>query len=73
MTPSSQVFVESLDKAFENVCELDLVFHFDEVGSSHTHQTGVYVNDSKGTSHTRRGGAGWFGVRDKRRRDCLSQ
>jgi len=26
-----QVFVESLDKAFENVCELDLVFHFDEV------------------------------------------
>ena len=27
-----QVFVESLDRAFENVCELDLVFHFDEVG-----------------------------------------
>ncbi len=26
-----QVFVESLDSAFENVCELDLVFHFDEV------------------------------------------
>ncbi|CCA66952.1 probable APS3-AP-3 complex subunit, sigma3 subunit [Serendipita indica DSM 11827] len=26
-----QVFVESLDKAFRNVCELDLVFHFDEV------------------------------------------
>ncbi|KIJ45576.1 hypothetical protein M422DRAFT_59764 [Sphaerobolus stellatus SS14] len=26
-----QVFVESLDKSFENVCELDLVFHFDEV------------------------------------------
>lgn len=25
-----QVFVESLDRAFENVCELDLVFHFDE-------------------------------------------
>jgi AP-3 complex subunit sigma len=24
------VFVESLDRAFENVCELDLVFHFDE-------------------------------------------
>jgi len=23
--------VESLDRAFENVCELDLVFHFDEV------------------------------------------
>lgn len=26
-----KVFVESLDRAFENVCELDLVFHFDEV------------------------------------------
>lgn len=26
-----QVFVESLDRSFENVCELDLVFHFDEV------------------------------------------
>ncbi|KAF9459425.1 clathrin adaptor complex small chain-domain-containing protein [Collybia nuda] len=26
-----QVFVECLDRAFENVCELDLVFHFDEV------------------------------------------
>ncbi|KAG6870509.1 AP-3 complex subunit sigma-2, partial [Termitomyces sp. T32_za158] len=25
-----QVFVECLDRAFENVCELDLVFHFDE-------------------------------------------
>lgn len=29
-----QVFVESLDRAFENVCELDLVFHFDEVCAS---------------------------------------
>ncbi|OCF32447.1 AP-3 complex subunit sigma [Kwoniella heveanensis BCC8398] len=26
-----QVFVESLDRAFENVCELDLIFHYDEV------------------------------------------
>jgi hypothetical protein len=26
-----KVFVESLDRAFDNVCELDLVFHFDEV------------------------------------------
>ncbi|KAG1151512.1 hypothetical protein G6F37_002377 [Rhizopus arrhizus] len=26
-----QVFVESLDRCFENVCELDLIFHFDEV------------------------------------------
>lgn len=28
---SMKVFVESLDRAFENVCELDLVFHFDDV------------------------------------------
>lgn len=26
-----QVFVESLDKSFENVCELDLIFHPDKV------------------------------------------
>eukprot|EP01108_Squamamoeba_japonica_P001386 TRINITY_DN1583_c0_g1_i2.p1 TRINITY_DN1583_c0_g1~~TRINITY_DN1583_c0_g1_i2.p1 ORF type:complete len:189 (+),score=68.48 TRINITY_DN1583_c0_g1_i2:52-567(+) len=26
-----QVFVESLDRAFENVCELDLIFHPDRV------------------------------------------
>ena len=26
-----QVFVEALDKCFENVCELDLIFHSDEV------------------------------------------
>jgi hypothetical protein len=28
---TEKVFVESLDKCFENVCELDLIFHFDEV------------------------------------------
>jgi hypothetical protein len=27
-----QVFVETLDKTFENVCELDLIFHVDKVG-----------------------------------------
>lgn len=26
-----QVFVESLDRSFQNVCELDLIFHFDAV------------------------------------------
>lgn len=26
-----QVFVESLDKRFENVCELDLIFHVEKV------------------------------------------
>lgn len=29
-----QVFVESLDRAFENVCELDLIFHYDEASDS---------------------------------------
>ncbi|XP_075397526.1 AP-3 complex subunit sigma-1 isoform X1 [Tenrec ecaudatus] len=28
---SQQVFVETLDKCFENVCELDLIFHVDKV------------------------------------------
>lgn len=27
----SAVFVEALDKCFENVCELDLIFHSDKV------------------------------------------
>ncbi|KAL7751338.1 Sigma-adaptin 3A [Sorochytrium milnesiophthora] len=26
-----QVFVESLDRCFENVCELDLIFHFEQI------------------------------------------
>ncbi len=26
-----QVFVETLDRCFENVCELDLIFHSDKV------------------------------------------
>lgn len=30
-----QVFVEALDKCFENVCELDLIFHIDK--SAHAH------------------------------------
>ena len=28
---SPQVFVEAMDKCFENVCELDLIFHVDKV------------------------------------------
>jgi AP-3 complex subunit sigma len=31
-----QVFVEALDKCFENVCELDLIFHSDRVHVSFT-------------------------------------
>lgn len=30
-----QVFVETLDKCFENVCELDLIFHMDKVSRPH--------------------------------------
>lgn len=29
--PCDKVFVEALDKCFENVCELDLIFHSDKV------------------------------------------
>ncbi|OLL26552.1 AP-3 complex subunit sigma-1 [Neolecta irregularis DAH-3] len=28
---NKKVFVESLDRSFENVCELDLIFNFEEV------------------------------------------
>jgi len=35
-----QVFVEALDKCFENVCELDLIFHIDK--SQHT-RTGAQI------------------------------
>ena len=31
LSPAPQVFVETLDKCFENVCELDLIFHMDKV------------------------------------------
>jgi AP-3 complex subunit sigma len=58
-----QVFVESLDRAFENVCELDLVFHFDEVtNNSNTFVTGYdkYLLGSPypGRDHPRRIGLG---------------
>ena len=42
-----KVFVESLDSAFENVCELDLVFHFDEVSCV------AFSNAALHTAHTR--------------------
>ncbi|NXI56800.1 AP3S1 protein, partial [Chloroceryle aenea] len=31
LLPLFKVFVETLDKCFENVCELDLIFHVDKV------------------------------------------
>lgn len=35
--PWSAVFVEALDKCFENVCELDLIFHSDKVRRAAPH------------------------------------
>lgn len=40
------MFVESLDRAFENVCELDLVFHFDEVRVASFYPLGAAARDS---------------------------
>ena len=40
-----QVFVETLDKCFENVCELDLIFHVSKVYVSHVRGLLVSVND----------------------------
>jgi len=31
-----QVFVEAMDKCFENVCELDIIFHADKVPWFHS-------------------------------------
>lgn len=36
-----QVFVETLDKCFENVCELDLIFHMDKVSRPHRPPAGI--------------------------------
>jgi AP-3 complex subunit sigma len=33
-----QVLVEVLDKSFENVCELDLIFNPDKVGNNNAHR-----------------------------------
>ncbi|XVE82622.1 hypothetical protein DITRI_Ditri16bG0020600 [Diplodiscus trichospermus] len=37
-----QVFVETLDKCFKNVCELDIVYNYSKVVSSH-HFIYVYI------------------------------
>lgn len=37
-----QVFVETLDKCFENVCELDLIFHVDKVRNTHSYIWYIY-------------------------------
>ena len=36
--------METLDKCFENVCELDLIFHVDKVAKSDTSAYSSYVN-----------------------------
>ena len=51
------MFVESLDRAFENVCELDLIFHFDEVCKAV--QYGYAVDDRCITCWGRSYRAGW--------------
>ncbi len=53
-----QVFVESLDRTFENVCELDLVFHFDEVRSVSPGMPSFF-NTVAGTPYSRRDHPGW--------------
>ena len=42
-----QVFVEALDRAFENVCELDLVFNFDDASLYPFHPSRVRVLTSR--------------------------
>ena len=66
----SQVFVESLDRAFENVCELDLVFHFDEVSNVFSHNHGPFPHKYHvGSSYSSRNYTRWAGSGNKRRRN----
>jgi AP-3 complex subunit sigma len=37
-----QVFVETLDRCFENVCELDLIFHVEKVKILYTINLGLF-------------------------------
>lgn len=39
--------METLDKCFENVCELDLIFHVDKVGNAHESFRAEYLNTFK--------------------------
>lgn len=65
-----QVFVETLDKCFENVCELDLIFHVDKVIYSNFGYLQIFCGIhsfyfATGTLHIERTGYGWNGVRNK--------
>ena len=64
-----QVFVESLDRAFENVCELDLVFHFDEASHFFMSNASPITDTSLGSSCTCRAHSGWVGSGDECRRN----
>jgi hypothetical protein len=67
-----QVFVEALDKCFENVCELDLIFHpdrvcyiLDEVIQGQTMQYRGFFLKGFFFKKNRR----WYGAGDETRRD----
>ena len=63
--PGPKVFVEALDRAFENVCELDLVFHFDEVCRGQA--TLRCVETVPGSPHSRGDYPGWSRPGNERR------
>ena len=81
-----QVFVETLDKCFENVCELDLIFHVDKVRNNSficflSVKKMVFFDFSrgmmcfvfkllKGSSHFERTCHGWHGPGNERCRNC---
>lgn len=63
-----QVFVETLDKCFENVCELDLIFHVDKVGLLSGMNEGSLssgIHSSTGPLHPQRAGDGRNGFGDQ--------
>jgi hypothetical protein len=64
--------VEALDRAFESVCELDLVFHFDEVRHIQLGSWRAIIflsTKSTGSSHLVAGGTGRTGSGDECGRD----
>ena len=66
-----QVFVETLDKCFENVCELDLIFHMDKVGQlaillrKKGQRVMIEVSPFPGPLHPQRTRDGWHGAGDE--------
>ncbi|KAM9066314.1 arpin isoform 3-T3 [Sarcophilus harrisii] len=62
-----QVFVETLDKCFENVCELDLIFHMDKMTLCWWPQTLEPHSflEVICTLYPARGSYGWYGAGNK--------